>query len=344
MKFGAPSMTVWLWLIPALIMFYRFAGKARDRTMKKFASGEALIEISRSVDIKKKTIKRRILIAAIFLIIFSLMRPQWGFKWREVKRQGLDILIALDTSKSMLAEDVLPNRLDRARLAIKDLMKKLHGDRVGLIVFSGKAFLQCPLTLDYSGFMLSLDDVDVDSIPMGGTSISSAIYTAMGSYEGGKKKHKILILITDGEDLEGGIEKAIEAAKADGIDIYCVGIGDPEGELIPMTDNTGKRVFMKDMDGNVVKTRLEENILQRMAIETGGIYVRATGAQFGLDIIYDERLSLLEKQEFETKMEKRYTERYQVPLCIALFLLLIEMVIGDRRRERIEVRRKKDEG
>jgi len=333
MKYGAPYMAVWLWLIAALLLFYRFAKMTREKALKKFASGDVLNEISGSVDHKKRILKIRIIIISGLLIVFSLMRPQWGFKWQEVKRQGLDILIALDTSKSMLAEDVLPNRLDRARLAIKDLIKNLHGDRVGLIVFSGKAFLQCPLTVDYDGFLLSLDDVDVETIPIGGTSLSSAIYTAIGSYEGGKNKHKILIIITDGEDLEGGIDKAIEDAKNDKITIYCVGIGDPEGELIPVTDNTGKKTFLKDADGNVVKTRLMENLLQRMAIETGGIYVRATGAQFGLDLIYDEKLSKLEKQEFESKMEKRYNERYQIPLVLAMILLFIEMLVGDRKKQ-----------
>ncbi|MFH1837276.1 MAG: VWA domain-containing protein [Candidatus Omnitrophota bacterium] len=332
MKFGTVYMAGLLWLVPALFLFWRLTGKRRAMIMKRIASGDVLKAISDSLDLRKRKIKVYLILIAVFLMIFSLMRPQWGFKWQEVKRQGLDILIALDTSKSMLAEDVLPNRLDRARLAIKDLIKKIHGDRVGLIVFSGNAFLQCPLTIDYDGFFLSLDDVNVETIPIGGTSLSSAIYTAADSYEGGKKKHKILIIITDGEDLEGGIDKAIYKAKSEDINIYCVGIGDPEGELIPIKDETGKRVFLKDTDGNVVKTRLEEDILQRIAIETGGMYVRATGAQFGLDIIYDEKLSKLEKQEFESKLEKRYNERYQIFLMLAMLLLFIEMLIGDRKR------------
>jgi Ca-activated chloride channel family protein len=248
-----------------------------------------------------------------------------------VKRQGLDILIALDSSKSMLAEDVLPSRLGRSKLAIKDLVRKLHGDRVGLIVFSGTAFLQCPLTVDYDGFLLSLEDVSVDTIPVGGTSLARAIYTAMKSYEGGKKKHKVLIIITDGEDLEGGVERAIQTAKAAGITIYCVGIGTQEGELIPVTGRSGKVVFLKDKEGNVVKTHLVEDVLQKMALDTGGMYVHATGAEFGLGLIYDERLSKLEKQEFKSKMEKRYNERFQIPLYFAIFLLLIEPLIGDKK-------------
>ncbi|MBU1083696.1 MAG: VWA domain-containing protein [Candidatus Omnitrophota bacterium] len=332
MRFGSVYTAVWLWIIPLFFVFYRLTEKARERNLRRVASEEVLKEISSSFDPVKRRTKKYLLLLSVLLMLIALMRPQWGFKWQEVKRRGLDLLIALDTSKSMLAEDVLPNRLDRARLAVKDLVKKLNGDRIGLIIFSGKAFLQCPLTVDYDGFLLSLDDVDVDSVQIGGTALSSAIYTAIKSYEGGEGKHKILVIITDGEDLEGGIEEALGAAEKEGIDIYCVGIGDPAGELIPITDEKGKRAFLKDIDGNVVKTRLVEGLLQKIAMDTGGMYVRSTGAEFGLDLIYEEKLSKLEKQDFESKMEKRYNERYQIPLGAALILLMIEMLLGDRKK------------
>lgn len=334
MRFGLPYMAILLWLVPAAVVFYILSNRNRKKAMERFAEENVLPEIAGSFDRRKRNVRNSVIVVSVFLMVLSLMRPQWGFQWREVKRQGIDVVIALDTSKSMLAEDVLPNRLDRAKLAIKDLVRKLKGDRVGLVVFSGTAFLQCPLTVDYDGFLLSLDDVSVDTIPVGGTSLANAIYTAMKSYEGGKKQNKILIIITDGEDLEGGVDQAIDMARHEGIRIFAIGIGAVEGELIPITDEKGKRVFLKDEKGNVVKTRLREDVLQKMALETKGMYVRSTGAEFGLDLIYEQELSKIEKQELKSRMEKRYHERYQFFLGLAILLLLVEPFIGDRKKEK----------
>ena len=333
MKFGAPYMAIWLWLIPGMILFYMGAMRTREKILKKFASGNALSEISRSFDMRKRKIRNFLMISATLFMVIGLMRPQWGFTWQDVKQQGLDIMIALDTSNSMLAEDVLPNRLDRAKLAVKDLVKKIHGDRIGLVVFSGTAFLQCPLTIDYNGFLLSLDDVDASVLPIGGTSLAKAIYKSIESYEGGKKEEKILIVITDGEDLEGGLDRAIAKARSDGVKIFCVGIGSAEGELIPIPGKYGKPGFLKDENGNVVRTRLTEGPLEKMAIDTGGMYIRATGAEFGLDLMYEEKLSKLQKREFKARRERRYFDRFQLPLIFAIFLLFLEAVIGDRKRE-----------
>ena len=332
MKFGSVYAAVLLWTIPLLVAFYIIANKAREKALKRFAEKDILEEIDKSYDPYRVKLKRWLIVIAVFFLVIASMRPQWGFKWQEVKRRGLDIIIALDTSKSMLAEDILPNRLQRAKLAIKDFVKKLYGDRVGLIVFSGTAFLQCPLTVDYNGFFLSLNDVDVYSLPVGGTSLANVIYTASKSYEGGKKKDKILILITDGEDLEGGVSKAIQKAKSENIKVFCVGVGSEEGELIPVESHEGKKIFLKNSEGKIVKTRLSEDVLQKIALETGGIYVRATGTDFGLDIIYKERLEKLEKQDFKNKMQKRYFERFQIPLVIAIVLLFLEAFIGDRKK------------
>ena len=266
MKFGLPYMAVWLWIVPVVIVFYSIASRDRDKALRRFASGNMLPEISGSFDARKRKVKNSMITISVLFLLLALMRPQWGFQWQEVKRQGLDILLALDTSKSMLAEDVLPSRLGRAKLAIKDLVKKLHGDRIGLVVFSGTAFLQCPLTVDYDGFLLSLDDVDINTIPVGGTSLANAIYTAIDSYEGGKKQQKVLVIITDGEDLEGGVERATMKARALNVKIFCVGIGATEGELIPVTDDTGRMNFLKDTEGNVVQ---EEGVEQPEPIEAG---------------------------------------------------------------------------
>lgn len=300
--------------------------------MEEFAHIDLLHELTASLDRKKQKMKALFILISVFAIILSLMRPQWGFEWEEVKRTGLDILIAIDTSKSMLAEDVKPNRLERSKLAVKDLIKKLRGDRIGLIAFAGNAFLQCPLTVDYSGFMLTLDDLDVYTIPKGGTSLSNAIRVALDGYEGGNKKYKVLVIITDGEDHEGNPLEWAQKAKEQGIKIFTIGIGTREGELIPVSDESGNRMFLKDRNGKVVKTSLDERTLQEISLTTGGSYVKATTVEFGLDLVYEEKLSKMEKREFESKMVKKFEERYQIPLAAAVLLLCLELFIRERKR------------
>ncbi len=319
-----------LWIILCgMVIFYIWVYKRRRNVLQRFAKEGLLETLTSSVNIRNRKIRLCLFGCAISLITFSLLRPQWGFHWEEVKRRGLDIIIAIDTSKSMIAEDVKPNRLERSKLAVKDLLKKLNGDRIGLIAFSGSAFLQCPLTVDYGGFLLSLDTLDVGVIPRGGTRISSAIQEAIKSYEGGLKKYKVLVLITDGEDHEGNAFKWAEKAKEEGIKIFCIGIGTKEGELIPVTGADGSKTFLKDREGKVVKSKLDDVTLQKIALTTGGSYVHATGAEFGLDLIYDEKLSKMEKRELKSKMSKQYEERYQWFLFAGLLLLLIEPFISE---------------
>jgi Ca-activated chloride channel family protein len=331
MKFGDLHMAHLLWLLPALILFFIRAHNKRKRDMKNFADTELLHQLAHSVNKKGRTLRIACILVAVFLIILSLIRPQWGFEWQEVKRSGLDILIAIDTSKSMLAEDVKPNRLERSKFAVKDLIKKLRGDRIGLIAFSGSAFLQCPLTVDYNGFHLSLDNLSPGTIPKGGTSITSAIRVALDSYEGGMKKYKVLVIITDGEDHEGTPLDLAEEAREKGIKIFTIGIGTKGGELIPVTDASGSRIYLKDRNGNVVKTRLDEETLRKIALNTGGSYVKATGSEFGLELIYDEKLSKMEQREIENKMIKKYEERFQIPLMLALIIIGVELFIRERR-------------
>lgn len=332
MKFANLEAGHFFWLAAGLIAFYFWAWKQRKKTVESFARGELLKELSVSLDVKKRKLKIVLIILAVFLCFFAFMRPQWGFQWEEVKRRGLEVLIAIDTSKSMLARDVKPNRMERSKLAVKDLIKKLRGDRIGLIAFSGSAFLQCPLTVDYSGFILALDDLSAATIPKGGTSITSAIEEAVKSYKGGLSKYKILVLITDGEDHEGNITAAAELAKSEGIKVFCIGIGTKEGELIPVVDKTGRRAFLKDKQGNFIKSRLDEVSLKKIALATGGGYVKATASEFGLDLIYEQRLSKMEKKEFEGKMRKRYEERFQIFLFIAFLTLFTEIFIGERKK------------
>jgi len=332
MRFANIQAAYIFWLIIALVGFFFRVNARRKKLLEDFADKNLLPTLIASVDIRKYRLKQVLIIIVFSLAVFSLMRPQWGFKWQEIKRKGLDILIAVDVSKSMLAEDIKPNRLERTKLALADFVKYLKGDRIGLIAFAGSAFVQCPLTVDYSGFLLSAEALDINTIPKGGTSISSAIRQAIESYEGGLKKYKVLIIITDGEDHEGDPVKAAELAQKEGIKIFCIGIGTNEGELIPVTDESGNKAFLKDRSGAVVKSRLDEATLQKIALATGGSYVRAGSKEFGLDLIYKEKLSEMEKRELETKMAKQYEERFQIPLVLAFLLLAVEFILSDRRK------------
>ena len=331
MKLGNIHAIHYIWLLLGLILFLLWSAKRRTRAMEGFADRELLRDLTYSVNEKSQRLKTILIAASLFLIMLALVRPQLGFEWQDVKRSGLDILIAIDTSKSMLAEDVKPNRLERSKLAVKDLIKKLRGDRIGLIAFAGSAFTQCPLTVDYNGFMLSLNALDVNIIPQGGTSITSAIQTALDSFQGGAKKYKILVIITDGEDHKGNTLDMAQKAKEEGIKVFTIGIGTKEGELIPTVDASGNRSYLKDRSGNVVKTRLDESTLQEIALNTGGSYVKATNTEFGLDAIYEEKLSQMEKREIENKMVKKYHERFQIPLMFALLLLCIESFVRVRK-------------
>lgn len=331
MRFGNIDASYLLWLVIFLGLFYAWAFKKRARALETLADKNLLPEITASLNASRQRLKTIFIASAVFFIVISFMKPQWGFSWEEVRKKGVDILIAIDVSKSMLAEDVKPNRLERSKLAVRDLLAKLGGDRVGLIAFSGSAFLQCPLTSDYTGFVLSLNDLGVDTIPRGGTSISSAIGEAIKTYKSETQDEKTLVIITDGEDHEGDPIRAAEAARREKIKIFCVGIGTGEGELIPVKDETGQRVFLKDREGNIVKTRLDEATLGEIARITGGIYVRASGAEFGLDVLYRERFSKMGKRVFEDKLTKRYKERFQIPLFLAFLLLVTEIFIGERK-------------
>ncbi|MDP2913278.1 MAG: VWA domain-containing protein [Candidatus Omnitrophota bacterium] len=314
-----------------LIVFSIWAMNRRKARLERFADKELIKAIAPGLSAPRKIFKTFITITAIFMCLIALARPQWGFEWEEVKRSGLDILIAIDVSKSMLATDVKPNRLERSKYAVKDLIKKLNGDRIGLVAFAGTAFLQCPLTIDYNGFALALDDISISTIPRGGTSIAAAIKTAIDVFKGPEKKYKVLVIITDGEELEGDALRASKEASELGIMIYCIGVGTAEGELIPVIGERGDREYLADKAGRIVKTKINEDILKRIAISTGGGYVRATQSEFGLVLLYEKSVSKLEKRDLESKMKKRYQERFQNFLIAAILLLFIEPLISERR-------------
>ncbi|VAX37265.1 BatB [hydrothermal vent metagenome] len=335
MRFAQPAMFHFFWFWMALIVFLFWTIKNREAVCRRFAQAPLLKHLVKNFDAGKLAQKNILLILVFFFSILALSRPQWGFQWQEVKREAVDILVVIDTSRSMLTQDVKPNRLERTKLAVKDLLKKLKGDRIGLIAFAGEAFLVCPLTGDYSGFVLMLNDLSTETVPRGGTNISNALEVAMKGYEDTPSQYKAVIIVTDGDNLEGDPLVMAKKAKEKGIKVFTIGIGTREGELIQLQDNYGNKEFLKDNNGNFVKSRLNEELLQRIALLTDGVYVKASGAEFGLDLIYDQKLSKWKKREIESKMEKRYYERFGIPLAIAIILLVIETCLTTRKRKKL---------
>jgi len=323
-----------LWLLPLVGAGLFYFLRRRRQAMQRFVRSNLLDEMAINWSWGKYRLKNILLLIVFLFSVVALARPQWGYQWQEVKRRGLDIILVIDTSKSMLTQDVKPDRLKRTKLAVMDLIKSLQGDRIGLVAFAGDAFVMCPLTTDYSGFLLALNDLDTSVIPRGGTNVGAAIEEAIKAYDQSPAKFKAIVIVTDGDNLEGDPLAAAQKAKDKGIKIYSVGVGTKEGDLIRIQNDKGEGEFLKDEQGNYVKSRLNENLLQQIAYTTGGAYVRSSGAQFGLDYVYQEHLARMEKREIEDKMQKRYFERFQIPLAAAFLFLLIETLMTTRKKER----------
>lgn len=332
MQWAYPERWFWLALAPLLAGIFACAAKARSQALHQVIAPPLAASLSRSVDPGMRRAKRALICAGLLLMALALMGPQWGFHWQEVKRRGVDIVVALDVSKSMLAEDVKPSRLERAKLAIQDLLGQLKGDRIGLVAFAGKSFVQCPLTSDYGAYKLTLDELNVDTIPRGGTALAEAIRSSAKAFEASVSDSRALILITDGEDHAGSALEAAKAAAKEGVKIFCIGIGTSEGELIPIVDEAGNKTFLKDREGRTVKTRLDESALRQIALAANGAYVRSTATAFGLDEIYNGSISKMAPQEGGSSRKKQPYLRYQWPLAMALILLGLEPWLSDRSR------------
>jgi Ca-activated chloride channel family protein len=314
-----------------LILFLNRALKKKYQSLLLFC-GETLVPrlIGKGFREKQKSRVTLVVLAMLFLIL-AMTQPRWGYRWEEVRRQGVDLVVALDISNSMLAEDVKPNRLERAKHKIRDLLNMLEGDRIGLVVFAGTAYVQLPLTLDYTAARLFLSAIDTDLISTQGTALGKAIRTSVKAFNSGDKKSRAILLITDGEDqTKSGLEEA-RRAREEGARIYTIGIGREIGAPIPNPNSEGG--FKKDSRGEVVLTKLDEVTLQKIALETGGTYVRSVTGDLDLIKIYQENIKQkIEKKELKGERRKLWQERFQWMIFIALAFLTWEFLVNERKQ------------
>jgi Ca-activated chloride channel family protein len=334
MRFEHASL-LWLLLVvpPALVLFFWWGSRMRRKLLTQFVEARLLESLTVGLSPIRRQIRFALVILAVALLIVAVAQPQHGFDLQEVEQRGLDIVVAVDTSKSMLATDIPPNRLTRAKLAALELMQKAATDRLGLVAFAGEAFLECPLTADNTAFQQNVEALDVNSIPQGGTAIREAINTALAAFKE-KDRYKALVLLTDGEDNDEGALDAAQNAAKEGLKIFTIGIGSTAGALLDPN-------LVRDPDGNAVKSHLNETLLQQIAAATGGFYLPLRGADT-MEVLYDRGLAPLPKAERAGKMIRRYHEQYRWPLAIAMILLLTELFLPERQpsERRPSVRRR----
>ena len=333
MRFENPNLLWLLLVLPAALgLFFWWAERARQKVLTQFIEARLRSQLMVGISPARRKIRLALLILAVVFLIIALARPQRGFDLQEVEQRGLDIVVAVDTSKSMLATDIAPNRLARAKLAALELMQRAGTDRMGLVAFAGAAFLECPLTIDNTAFQQSVAALDVNSIPQGGTALAAAIDTALTAFKE-KDHYKVLVLFTDGEDNdEGALASAKKAAEA-GLKIFTIGIGSAEGTLVRVADGKGNLDYVRDPQGNVVKSKLNESLLQQIAGAAGGFYLPLRGADT-INTLYERGLEPLPKSEGKEKLVRRYHEQFQWPLAGAVLLLLAELFLPERMRNK----------
>src|SRR5437016_7444839 len=334
MSFGAPE---WLWallLVPLLVALFFHAENRGLERLQQFVSARLLPQLAGTVNRPRRIMRFGLQLFGLSLAIVSLGQPRWGYTFEDVKRKGLDLLIAVDTSRSMLSNDVQPNRLERVKLAIQDLINELQGDRVGLIAFAGRAFLQAPLTIDYDAVIEAVNDLDTKTIPEGGTNISSAITLATQSFGKSAMGNRALIIFTDGEELSGDAVKTAKAAADAGVRIFTVGVGTPQGSLIPVTGDNGETSFVKDSAGQVVKSKLDDKRLREVAEATGGFYLHLENGPRTMQQVQSEGLTKMQAAEMDVRLSRRPIERYGWPLGGALIALALSILIPERKRVR----------
>ena len=317
-------------LIPLFIILYALTVSWRKRTMKLYGETDVIKKLMPDTSVNKRFAKFILFLVAFAFLIIGIVNPQIGTRLENVKRSGADLMICLDVSNSMRATDLSPNRLVKAKMAISKLIDKLNGDRIGIIIFAGEAFVQLPITTDYASSKLFLESISPDMIPTQGTNIGDAIDLSMESFGKDEGKNKAIIIITDGEDNESDGIRAARHAADKGVSIYTIGMGSPDGAPIPIYANGVREGYKKDKEGNTIVTRLNEQTLQEIATAGNGLFVRATNSDVGLNNVINE-IDKLEKKQFESKMYRDYEDRFQIFIFIAFILLIAEFFISERK-------------
>lgn len=327
MHWENPSWLLMWWLLPAIIGLTVYARRRRQAAALRFAESGILGRLVPASDTIRDIVKSAAMLAGLALLVTGLARPRWGVSFEKIQSRGVDLFVLLDVSKSMLAEDVAPNRLEHAKSDIRDLLSRLEGDRVGLIVFAGAAVVNVPLTTDHGFFVMALEELDTTSAPRGGSLIGDAIRKGLESLPPRADRDQVLIIITDGEDQDSFPQEAAKQAADRGVKIFTVGLGDAgAGHRIPVRDDHGNLSFLKQ-DGQEVLSKMDEKLLRDIALTTGGAYVPAQTRAYDLGSIYEDRLAQLTRGEIAAEKRKRYGERFQIFLGAGFVLLLLESLI-----------------
>lgn len=330
-RFGNPGLLPWLILVPVLVAIFIVVLVLRKRALRRFGNHALMQQLMPDESLPRIIWKFFLFISAFTLLILGAARPQFGSKLEEVKKQGVEIVIALDVSNSMLAEDIKPNRLEKSKRAISSLVSKLTNDRIALIVFAGEAYTQMPMTADYGAAKMFLNTINTGYIERQGTAIGAAVELGMKSFNYESPAGKALIIISDGENHEDDALAKVKEATEKGIVIHTIGMGLPQGSPIPVYGRYQKE-FRKDRDGNTVISKLNEEMLQQIAAEGNGVYVRASNASAGLNVVYDE-ISKMQKTELESKIYTDFDEKFQYLFGIAFVLLVLELLFAERRNK-----------
>ena len=328
LNFAQAQYLLLLLLIPLFFVIQAIVLKIRRNKIRKFGDEKLVSQLMPSYSKGKVWVRLVLFSIGFFFFVIGLSRPQIGAKLKEHETKGAEIMIVLDVSNSMLAEDYSPNRLERAKLAISRLVDKLREDRIGLIVFAGNSFVQLPITTDYVSAKMFLNSISTDSVPVQGTAIGDAINTAMRSFSAQSEKSRAIIVITDGENHEDDPIAAAKQAAEMGVRVFAIGVGSPEGKPIPMDGE-----LLKDKDGEIVVTRLDETVLQDVAQAGNGVYVRAGNSEFGLNPIIDN-IKRMEDERYSSVVFEEFDEQFMYFLGIALFFFVLEMLVGDRRSKK----------
>jgi Ca-activated chloride channel family protein len=318
-----------LLLIPVLGFIFMIIFSQRRKAINRFGNPDVISPLMPEVSFSRPVVKSVLVLLALAVLVFGIARPQFGSKLREIKREGVEIIIALDVSNSMMAEDIKPNRLERAKQAIARLVDRLVNDKIGLIVFAGDAYTQIPITTDYVSAKLFLNAISTEIVPRQGTAIGSAIELGMRSFTQQEGTSKALIIITDGENHEDDAVEAAKLALEKGINVHTIGIGLPQGAPIPVYSG-GQKSYRTDRQGETIISKLDESMLRRISAAGEGVYIRSTDTRVGLDKLFDE-INKMEKQEMESKIYSDYDERFQYVFGLGLFILLLEFIILERK-------------